>query len=347
MIKSIKPFKLNKGNKIALISPCWGGPFLFPKLLEKAIENVKAILEVEVVEFPTCRMSPDELYHHPQKRAADINNAFEDPSISAIFCTIGGSDSIRILEHLNIDVIKRNPKIIMGFSDTSTFLTYLNTNGLVTFHGPSMLAGWAQAHNYPSLCDHYRQTLMENKPVQEIPVFSKFSDGYPQWNIDSEIGNINPVQANSGPYWLQGSAPVRGKLWGGCIEVVDWLKGTPYWPDNRFWSDKILIFETSEEKPSPQTVSFSLRNLGVQGVLNQVQGILFGRASKYSEEEKLELNETIIRIVKDEFGNSRIPVITNLDFGHTDPNMILPLGVDFEINPADRIIQRIERSFEC
>lgn len=170
--------------------------------------------------------------------------------------------------------------------------------------------------------------------------------GYPDWGVDINIGKINNKQTTRGPLWLQGNHKSKGKLWGGCIEVIDWLKGTSFWPKSSFWEDRILFFETSEEKPSPEQVAYSLRNLGIQGILQKIKGLMFGRACGYSDIEKAILNDKILSIVKGEFGLSNLNIVTNLDFGHTDPNSILPLGIEYELNPSNLEIKRLEAIFD-
>jgi len=135
----IKPKKIKPGSRIAIISPSNGLSFLFPDNYELGLKNLKEIFGFEIVEMPTARMSPDELYKNPKLRADDINRAFADCSIDGVITSIGGYESVRILKYLDIDIIKKNPKLIMGFSDATTFLSYLNYLGMITFYGLSMV----------------------------------------------------------------------------------------------------------------------------------------------------------------------------------------------------------------
>lgn len=139
----LKSKKLKKGDCVAIVSPSWGGPSVFPHIYESGLETLKKIGLI-VKEYPSARKSPEFLYNNPEFRAADINNAFSDNEVSAIFTSIGGDDSVRILPFLNVELIKKNPKIILGYSDTTTLNTYLNQLGLVTLNGPSVMAGFSQ-----------------------------------------------------------------------------------------------------------------------------------------------------------------------------------------------------------
>lgn len=145
----IKPKRLKQGSKIAIISPSNGLPYLFPGIYELGLKNLKELIGFDIVEMPTARMSPDELYKNPRLRAEDINNAFADDSIDGIIASIGGYESVRILQYLDTDRIMKNPKFIMGFSDATTFLAYMSYLGMVTFYGPSVMAGLAQLKSLP------------------------------------------------------------------------------------------------------------------------------------------------------------------------------------------------------
>jgi len=120
---------------------------------------------------------------------------------------------------------------------------------------------------------------------------------------------------------------VEGLLFGGCIEVLEFLKGTTYWPEEEFWNDKILFLETSEEKPSPRQVGYMLRNYGIQGVFSRIRGLLIARPKDYTLKEKDELKETVIKILMDEFHVTDIPIVFNVDFGHTDPKLIIVIKI--------------------
>ena len=116
--------------------------------------------------------------------------------------------------------------------------------------------------------------------------------------------------------------------------------------NKEFWYDKVLFFETSEEKPSPSQVESMLRNYGIQGVFDKVKAIIFGRAKDYSQQEKEELNNVILRVIRDEFNNSYMPIVVDVDFGHTDPKVILPIGSSMRLNPNTSEITLIESPFQ-
>jgi len=296
-----------------------------------------------VKEYSTAKADSDFLRWNPRKRAEDVNNAFADDEVKAIFATIGGDESMRILPYLNGQVIKGNPKILMGYSDITTLLTYCAQLGLVSFHGPMIMAGFSQLQALPTaFSDHIAEILFEARETYSFKPYDQYSDGYPDWAKESSLGKVKEPRKGGGWNWLQGSTSARGRLFGGCIEVLEFLKGTDYWPKPDFWNGKILFLETSEEKPSPLYVERCLRNYGIQGVFERITGLLFGRARDYSDLEKKQLDEIILSVVAKEFSRPDLPIVSNMDFGHTDPQIILPLGVLAEIDSQRKKFKLLE-----
>lgn len=339
----MKPNRLKSGDKVATVSPSWGGPSVCPHIYENGIKYLTEQLKLEIVEFPTTRMPAKEVANNPKIRANDINEAFANKEIKAIISTIGGDDSVRILKYLDKDTITSNPKILLGYSDTTTLNSLLNTWGLVTFNGPSIMAGFSQANQFPKSWHNMVKTILMGDSTDYIyPRFEKYSNGYPSWS-DIENTGLLKEQIESPAYdWLQGSNVIEGTLFGGCIEVFEFLKSTEYWPTKDFWKDKVLFFETSEDVPSVSNIKYMLRNYGVQGIFDQVKALVFGRARDYTEETNQKLRETILSVVHDEFGNKELLIATDLDFGHTDPQWILPLGSKVQINPNSKQIKLVE-----
>ncbi|MBI9012753.1 MAG: LD-carboxypeptidase [Clostridiales bacterium] len=320
---------LKKGSKVALISPSNGLSEMFPDVFESGVKNLETFFNYEVVICPSCTKSTEFLYNNPKFRAEEINNVFADTTIDGIICSIGGYESVRILDYLDIELILNNPKLIMGFSDSTSFLTYLNILGLKTYYGHSVMAGLAQLHHFPNSLDQVKKYLTTDWEEFEWTCSDEYVDGYKDWFVyPSEV--LDP-KANNQCYEVFSNKMMKGQLWGGCIEVLEGLKGTKYWPAPEFFDGKILFFETSEEKPTPDQVGYMIRNYATQGLLNRVEGIVFGRCKDYTNDEYNELKRIILNIFEIELEIAP-KVIFNLDFGHTDPKWILPYGVDVEFN---------------
>lgn len=337
-----KPSKLKQGDTVAIVSPSWGGPSIFPYIYENGLKVLQE-WGLEIKEFPTARMDAAFLRANPQVRAKDINDAFADPEIKAIFTSIGGDDSVRILSFLDKKIIAENSKIFMGYSDTSTLHVFVNQQGLVTFYGPSIMAGFSQMESLPeSFKSHVREILFEPKESYEYQSYRKYCDGYPDWTKKENVGKVNSIKTDDGWHWLQGNIKTQGELFGGCMEVLEMMKATDFWPWPEFWRDKIFFLETSEEKPSIHYIDHVLRNYGMLGVFDKISGFIFSRARDYSDEEKKELEEKIVTIVAKEFGKLDLSIIANFDVGHTDPQLVLPLGAKAEIDCENKRFKLVE-----
>ena len=177
MEKNMLPKKLKKGDTIAIVSPSWGGPSVFPHVYENGLK----ILEewgLKIKEYPTARASADYLRKNPEMRAKDINDAFYNPEVKAILTSIGGDDSVRILPYIDREIIKNNPKIFLGYSDATTLHVFFNQLGLVTFYGPSIMAGFSQMKNLPeSFEKHVKDMLFESSVGHEYVPYEEYCEG--------------------------------------------------------------------------------------------------------------------------------------------------------------------------
>jgi len=140
----IKAQKLQPGDRVATVSLSWGGPGTVPYRYEVGKRQLEDEFGVDVVEMDHTLCDASWLQHNPQARADDLMQAFADPAIKGIISTIGGDDSIRILPYLDLDVMRANPKIFMGYSDTTITHMACVKAGLVSFYGPSIMAGFAE-----------------------------------------------------------------------------------------------------------------------------------------------------------------------------------------------------------
>ncbi|MDW5563576.1 MAG: LD-carboxypeptidase [Methanomassiliicoccus sp.] len=337
-----RPRRLREGSTVALISPSWGGPHAFPEVYARGVSVLEDEFGLKVVAMEHTCTRQSYLRRNPKVRADDINNAFLDPEIDGIIATIGGDDSIRTLPGLRTDEILDNPKVLMGFSDTTTLLTHLSLGGMVTFYGPSVMAGISQMRGRPREVEHLKSVLFHPRPTYDYVPSPSYSEGYPDWSDDSAVGRVNRRKRSMRWKALQGEGRVSGELFGGCLEVLDLMRITRYWPPKRFWEGKVLFLETSESTPSPSSVKTMLRNYGIMGALESVSAVLFGRLRGFSAKQRAEMERTIRAVVSEEVGRPELPVVVNMDFGHTDPQMVLPLGVRVEVDIAGPGLRLLE-----
>jgi muramoyltetrapeptide carboxypeptidase LdcA involved in peptidoglycan recycling len=331
----IKPKKLQPGDTVATISLSWGGPGTFPHRYEAGKRQLQDEFGVKVIETPNALRDAEWLHKNPKARAEDLMNAFADPSIKAIFSTIGGNDSIRILPYLDLDMIHSNPKIFMGFSDTTITHLACFKASLVSFYGPSIMAGFAENGGmFPYMADAIRRSLFSSAPIGEIkPNTSGWTVEMLDWGNPENQSRRRKLNPSTGWKFLQGIGIRRGHLLGGNLEVLDFLRGTDFWPPSASWQDAILFLETSEEAPPPNLLKYMLRSYAAMGILKQLSGILFARpGGDISPDRFKEYDDVLYQVVTEEQGLSELPIITHMDFGHTDPVFVLPYGVRAEIN---------------
>ncbi len=324
---------LKIGATVAIVTPSWAGPNSFPQVFDLGIERLKSVFGLNVKELPSTRASKERLYNDPKLRAEDIMSAFEDPEVSLVIASIGGNDSIRILPHLDISRLTKNPKMFMGFSDSTTLLTFLNQQGLITLHGPSVMAGFAEPGKLQQeFIDHVHNFLFEPWESFEYKPFKTWTEDKASWKDQDFFKKIKEYHENEGWRVIQGHGEHSGKLYGGNLEILEMTKGTKFMENTEHLKGTFLFLETSEEKPSISYITYALRSMGVRGVFNSISGILFGRAKDYSPEEKEEIYKTIKKVISQEFNKTDLPIVVNMDFGHTQPQWILPLGVQVVIN---------------
>jgi muramoyltetrapeptide carboxypeptidase LdcA involved in peptidoglycan recycling len=341
----LKPRKLKPGDKVAAVSLSWGGPGAYPGRYAIGKQQFSRELGIEVVETRHALREPAWLAKHPEARADDLMEAFSDPSINGIISTIGGDDSIRLLPYVHSEIIAANPKVFLGYSDTTVSHLACFRAGLVSFYGPAFMAGFAEnAGMFPYMIDSVRKTCCRAEPIGVIdPCTEGWTVERLDWANPENQERRRALSPSLGWRFLQGHGLVRGPLIGGCLEVLEWLRGTSVWPDLADFDGAILFLETSEEAPPPVAVARALRAYASMGILHKLSGILFGRPGGAVPVERFsEYDDAILQVVAEEEGLSHVPVVTHMDFGHTDPMFVLPYGIMAQIDCENRQLAILE-----
>ncbi|MEK6747808.1 MAG: S66 peptidase family protein [Pseudomonadota bacterium] len=331
----LKAPHLRRGDTVGVVSPSWGGAALFPHRVEAAIRQL-GDLGLHVKMAAHALTNQGYVAASARQRAADINAMFGDSEVRAIICTIGGDHCNQVLPHIDFKTVRRNPKVWMGFSDVTVLnIALWQECRLVTFNGPMLLTDFAE---HPRMLDYtqdyFMRTLMSNKPVGRVSPSPEWTEEFLDWGKRQDLARPRLKNAGGTWTWLK-PGRARGQLVGGCLESMLHLRGTRFWPD---WQDCILFIETSEEKPSPARVDSWLTDFDLMGVLEQLRGIVVGRSMRYSNEEKRQLRAILVERTK----KYSYPIVTDLDFGHTAPQFILPLGVEAQIDTYEEYFGIVE-----
>lgn len=135
-----KPKRLRPGDRVAVVSPCWGGPATFPARYDAGKRYLVDRFGLEVIETAHALSEAAWLYENPRARADDLMQAFADPSIKGIIASIGGDDAIRLIPHLDLTVLRSNPKLFIGYSDPTAIHFACLKAGIGSFHGPTVMS---------------------------------------------------------------------------------------------------------------------------------------------------------------------------------------------------------------
>ena len=342
----IKPKKLNKGDKIAIVSlsrGLLGMPFCKHEL-DIAIDRLKEF-GLEPVIMPNALKDMDYIEKHPESRASDLKQAFMDDSIKAIITAIGGIDTYKTIPYLMedkefIEAVRKHPKIFTGFSDTTNNHLMLSRIGLSTFYGPCLLVDIAELDNemLPYTKEYFEKFFMSesNFEITSSPVWYSDRKSYGP----EEIGKPREKhEENHGFETLNGRGKVTGKLYGGCIEsIYDAFTGASFedepsvyekyhiLPTEEEWKEKILFLETSELMVSPKELEKMLMEFKKRNIFSLVKGLIIGKPmdEKYYNEYK--------DVYKKVFSDLDTPILYNINFGHSVPRCIIPYDADATVD---------------
>lgn len=339
----IKLNKVNKKDKVAILSPSSGIAGIFPWVADYGLSRLKSIFGLVPVEYPTTRLMGSTL----KNRAKDINDAFSDDEIKAVFTMIGGDDQIQLLKYLDIDIIKKNPKPFFGYSDNTHLCNLLFNLNIPSYYGGSIMGEFGFNKTMPKETLDSLGWALHDRGEKIITPSVQFNTIGLSWSDKELLEQEKEFEDNEGFLW-DGTKSATGILWGGCLESLIAL--TTAGNDKVFYDTDesiILFLETSEALPPAWIVKYYLIGLGERGLFGgRIKGIIIGRPKtwefdnqKNKDERKAYLQEQIKAItdVIRHYDKS-IPLVLNVDFGHTAPQYIIPMGNICSINPTDKIL---------
>ncbi|GAA0554726.1 LD-carboxypeptidase [Paractinoplanes ferrugineus] len=338
------PRKLKPGDRVAVVSPSWAGPGVYPAVHELAMQRIRELLELEPVEFPTTRQAAAA----PAARAADLMAAYADPTIRAVFASIGGSDQLTVLPHLDPAPFLADPKPFFGYSDNTNLLNWLWMHGVAGYHGGSTMVHLGRGAGVdPEHLATLRAALFDPTDFEITPV-TRFGDEELSWDDPASLSTSAPRVASPGLAWHRADRVVSGPTWGGNLEILHWNLAAGRWiRPAADYAGAILLLETSEEMPPAEEVFRMLRNAGERGLLAQFPAVVVATAkasnlgnrppqserARYRDDQR----DAVLRALADY--NPDALAVFGVDFGHTTPQWILPYGGRMTIDgPQRRII---------
>jgi muramoyltetrapeptide carboxypeptidase len=292
------PPSLKKGDTIGVCAPAGGikSPSEITDFKKVLNDLGYSVVFSENIEKNTGYFSGTD-----QQRGEDFMNLIKNEDVKAIFFIRGGWGCARMLEYLDFEVIKRHPKIIMGFSDPTALLNAITVKtGLITFHGPGGNSTW---NNY-SL--HYiNELLVEGKQV----------------NYHNQKGDLPIVTYSEGT--------AQGEFFGGNLSVLSTMIGSEYLPD---WKGKVLFLEDVAEEP--YRIDRMLTHLKLAGVFDQISGLILGTFRKCLAEEP-NFSFTLEEVFEQHFKGAKFPVYYGAQIGHTANKFTIPIGLKVEMNAGE------------
>jgi muramoyltetrapeptide carboxypeptidase len=251
------------------------------------------------------------------ERLADLHAMFADPEVAGIFCLGGGYGTERLLDRIDYDLVRRNPKIFVGYSDiTGLHLAFGKKSNLVTFHGPVAISGlpdWTLGY--------FRKALFQPEPigvVENPPEKDPLAPEFPRHTV-------SPGRA-------------RGRTVGGNLTLISTTMGTPYEIDTK---GKILVLEDTGE--APYRIDRMILQLKLAGKLAEAAGVVWGTCTECDpSSSSFEINLSMSEVLDDLLGNLGRPVLAGLVFGHTKEKATIPLGVEAELDADARTFTLVE-----
>ncbi len=348
----IFPNKIKKGDTVGIVSLSDGvlGESFASHSLKLLEERLKCDLGLRFKYMNNALKGVDFLKNNPKARAEDLIQAFKDPEVDVIWTVIGGDDSFRLLPYLMNDefreIVRNNPKIYIGMSDTTNTHLLLYKFGLASYYGPALLSDVAELgpeiHSYTK---EWMGTLFNDTKMIKVDSSPIWYKGRESFGVDQLGVSRKIMREDKGFEFINGRGVIRGRLLGGCLDSLyeslvggryleqkDVFEKYPIFPSRNEWSGKIVFLETSEECPTPSKFNIMMKTLEEQGVFLEARGMVFGKPNDETYYEQY--RDIIIKFSK----KYNLPSVLNMNFGHSTPRMMLIYGSEMIIDFNNREI---------
>jgi muramoyltetrapeptide carboxypeptidase len=322
-----KPPRVRSGDTVAIVSPSFGAVGRWPHRAERGAVYLTS-LGLRVKLMPNAARDDGWASAPAEARAADLHSAFADDEVAVVLASIGGNHSNQLLPYLDFDLLAAHPKVFQGYSDMTVLHWALAKHaGLSTFYGPALVPELGEFPAVLPFTDRWlRAAWLGADPIEFEPA-DVWTDEFLDWDVQADLARPRELRPSEG--WVAIRAGrASGPLLGGCLETLCWhVKGSSSWLDSE---GAILFLETSEEAPPPQHVDSYLTDLEQLGVFDAAAGLVVGRPCGYSADQR----DVLWDVVAQRTEAAGIPVLANVECGHTDPMLVLPIGAVAELDAA-------------
>ena len=316
---TILPRRLVKGDTIGIVSPASPFPAWFPRRFARSVSNLES-KGYKVKLGPHVR---DKLGHkagNKEDRLSDLHEMYRDKSVRLLMTTLGGYNSNELLDDLDYDLVRRNPKGLIGYSDiTALHLAIHSKTGLVSFYGPHLMSQFGE---YPDVLPYtlecFEKVVCQARPAGKIEPSKVWTEE--RLEYDQEDNRPRSMRPTTGWRVLR-PGHASGRLIGGEISTLVIQNGTEYMP-----SVDGVVFFWEDYGSSMAWVDRYLANLRTKGVFAGIKGMLVGR-TKTAGFEPTSTGYWLDNVILENTKGYDFPIMINMDFGHTDPMMTLPIGV--------------------
>ncbi len=330
----VKPKRVKAGGTVRLVAPSLSASIIETRAWDIGVRRLESKdLKVQVGKH--AMGSRGHTSGTIKERADDLMDAFRDPEVDLVMSVIGGFNSNQLLPYLDFDVIRKSRKPFIGYSDvTALNNAILARSGLVNFHGPAFVT-FCQPELSPYTERSFDRALLEGVP--NVPIEASKCWAEDRWFMKESLG---PREWKNNPGWtILREGHAKGNAVGGNLSTLMLLAGTEYWPD----MNGAILFLEDDETASPEVFDRDITHLKQMGVFDQVYGLVIGRSPT---EAGFTANDSMAMVIDDLLGECDLPVVVNVDIGHTDPMFTIPLGTRCELSTDRKKLTFVEKAVE-
>ncbi len=320
---------------MAVVSPSFGAAGAWPHRTERGTAYLES-LGLKFRLMPNAARNEGWASASPEARVADLHAAFADDEVAVVLASIGGNHSNQLLPLLDFGLIREHPKVFQGYSDMTVLHWAIAKHaGLGTFYGPALVSELGEFPGVLAETDRSLRAAWFGGEAIAYEPSDTWTDEFLDWDTRADLARPRELRPSEGWVTIRGGT-AQGPLLGGCLETICWhLKGSSAWIDP---DGAILVLETSEEAPPPPYVDSYLTDLEQLGVFDAAAALVVARPYGYAADQSERLWEVVARRTE----SSGIPVLANVEAGHTDPMVTLPFGVPAEVDAARRTLRLLE-----